>query len=152
MDIPAFGALLRFAIELEEEHRIAYQEAAEKTDSAKMKETFLALAQQNKKNQSEIERIYRGNIRSDMDIGVQEPIPGLNRSDYLDEGKLSPGTNSAVFATVALNWEKRAQRFYLDSVLQTKDRWPAASRSLDKLAREKLERIARLERDSGKDA
>ncbi len=145
MDIPTLGALLRFAIELEEEHRIAYQQVAEKTDKVEIKENFLELAQQNKRSQSVIEKIYRESIRSDMDIGVQEPIPGLMRSDYLDEGELPSDVNVVAFLKVAIRQEERAQKFYQDSVLQLKARWPAMSRILDKLAREKLDRIAKLE-------
>jgi len=145
MDIPTFGALLRFAIELEEQHQIAYQEVAEKTDKAKIKETFLDLAQQNKKSRSQVEKLYQENIRSDMDIGVQEPIPGLKRSDYLDESKLPSGASGVAFLKLAVHGEERAQKFYLNSVLQVKARWPAIARSLDKLAREKLERKAKLE-------
>ncbi len=145
MDIATFGALLRFAMELEEEHLTTYQEAAKKTNKAKSKETFLELAQQNKKNQTQIEKLYLQNIRSDMDIGVQEPIPGLNRSDYLQENESPSGANDTDFLKLATNLEERAQKFYLDSVLQLKTRWPAVARSIDKLAREKIERKAKLE-------
>ena len=96
MDIPTFGALLKFAAELEEEHGDSYGKAAEKAD-ASLKTAFMELSQQNQKTKALVEKLYRDSIRSDMDIGFQEPIPGLNRADYLDEaGKVPNKEENAV--------------------------------------------------------
>ena len=145
MDIPTLGALLRFAMELEEQHLTVYQGASEKTEEARIKETFLNLAQQNKKSESQLERLYQENIFSDMDVGVQEPIPGLNRSDYLDESELLSGVSDSDLLTLTIHQEERAQKFYLDAVLQCEARRPSVARSLGKLAKEKLGRKAELE-------
>jgi len=80
-----------------------------------------------------------------MDIGVQEPIPGLTYSDYLPENELPSDANDTDFLERAIHREERAQKFYLDSVLQIRAGWSAVARSMDKLAREKIERKAKLE-------
>ena len=145
MDISTLGALLRFAMELEEQHLTVYQGASEKTEEARIKETFLNLAQQNKKSESQLERLYQENIFSDMDVGVQEPIPGLNRSDYLDESELLSDVSDSDLLTLAIHQEERSQKFYLDAALQCEARRPSVARSLGKLAKEKLGRKAELE-------
>jgi rubrerythrin len=146
MDIPTFGALLRFAAELEEEHQEAYEKAAEVVASAATKEALLELAQQNQKSQSLVERLYRDSIRSDMDIGFQEPIQGMNRADYLDEGAILPsGADIKAFVAASLKLEKNAKKFYQEASLQTKGHWGSVSRSMDKIVKEKEERIAKLQ-------
>ncbi|MFC2048170.1 hypothetical protein ACFLSK_01920 [Chloroflexota bacterium] len=145
MDIPTFGALLRFAMELEKQYLTAYEEASRETDDTRIKEMFLNLAQANNKSQSLVERLYNESIFSDMDIGVQEPISGLRRSDYLAESKPFVGTGRVDFLKMAIKREERAQQFYLDAALQVKARRPAVARSLEKLAKEKTERKAKLE-------
>lgn len=145
MDIATFGALLRFAMELEEQCLTAYQETSENADETRIKETFRNLAEQNKKSRLQLERLYQDNIFSDMDVGVQEPIPGLNRSDYLDENGALSDASSSHLLTMAIHLEERAQKFYLDAALQCKAQRPSVTRTLDKLASEKSERKNMLE-------
>ena len=144
MDIVTFGALLRFANEMEERHRKSYQDASEKIGDRETKELLSVLASEKTKNLVVLQKLYNDSIWSDMDVGVQEPIQGLESSDYLNEN--FSGFNSKVtFLKTAIAWEEQAHRFYLDSSSQIKARRPAVARKLEKLAKDSLERKSQLE-------
>ena len=87
MKLTTFGALLQLHGELEGQALKAYQETAEKEGTIEVRETFLSLARANKKSQTQMERLYYESIYSDMDTGVQEPIAGLEDTDYLTEAQ-----------------------------------------------------------------
>lgn len=140
MDLTTFGALLKFAMELEGQALKAYEEAAARERDAQAREALMALARANQKSRAQLERIYNESIYSDMDTGVQEPVAGLRSADYL-----LPEASTSGFLRLATDREEKARRFYLDAANQVKSRRSGVARGFERLAQEKAERKTKLE-------
>ena len=149
MELSTFGALLTFAIELEERAARFYLEAAEGVEHAGAKETFSAFARQNRSRKALLVATRQEHV-TEM---VLEPITDLHRSDYEIEPKSTRGstesprsgmTYTQVLAQ-AREMESRAQRFYADAAGKARHLLAGVARSFARLAREKEKRLQELE-------
>lgn len=104
----------------------------------------MVLAEQNKKNKSVLEKIYRDSTASDGDVGAFTPIGGLTRSDYLIEKHIAPDASYRDFLSLATDVEEKANRLYLELAGQVRSQGTKVVRSFEKLAQQKADRKLRL--------
>lgn len=140
MELSTFGALLAFAIELEESAARFYRDAADGQDCEPVRETLLALARQNE-NRRKLLVATRQEHVTEM---VLEPITGLNRSDYEIESQPPGGMTRTQVLAHAAEIERGAQRFYSDAAARGRDLLAGVARIFRRLAREKQNRAREL--------
>lgn len=141
MEISTFGALLAFAIELEERAAAFYETLAEIEGCSKVRETLLEMAEQNRKRKGLLVSTRQENV-TEM---VLEPITDLKAEDYLVETDLLQPSSCAQALSKALEVERRAQRFYTDAGEKAKHLLAGVARTFARLAREKAGRIQQME-------
>lgn len=136
MELNNFGAVLRFAIELEDRAAGFYEDAARNVKSA---EAFFAFAQGSRKCKGMLERARREMV-SEM---MLEPITGFEAD--LPEMKPSPNMGHHEILRLALELEEDAYRFYLDAASKISSVAPSVSKIFSKVAQEKAGRKLKLE-------
>jgi len=139
MELGTLGAVLRFAIELEDRGTEFHQEAASLAKHSLAEGVFLALAEAKRKRKELLERSRRENINEML----LEPIAGLKGSDYLIETELSSKMGYYDALRLATEWEENSQRFYLDGAGRLN--LPEVTRVFEKLAEENADHKLRLE-------
>jgi len=144
MELTTAGALMKFAMRLENQALEFYEETAGGTSSQDGKQAFSDLAGANRKSAALLERLYKDNTFSDMDVGVNEPVAGLDPGSYSTEVNLGSTSHYTELLELALELEKKAGKFYLDCIGQINSQSRSVLKRLDKLAKEKAERQSRL--------
>ena len=140
MELSTFGALLAFAIDLEERAARFYLDAAENAGHADVKESFLALARQNESRRGLLVATRQEHV-TEM---VLEPISDLHRGDYEVKAGTSGETGYARLLKLAVEMEEKAQRFYADAARKGRHLLAGVSRTFQRLAREKEKRLEEL--------
>ena len=105
MELATFGAIMTFALELEQRAAVFYEEAAH----GSLQEPFSDLARMAHKRAKRIERTRREGI-AEM---ILEPITGMNGEDYLVE--LVPGRDEIERLSQAIRLAETSIRFYQDA-------------------------------------
>ena len=141
MELSTFGSLLNFAIELEEKCRRFYEDAARTEAYSEARETFLALAAQNKRQKQLLERTRQDNV-TEM---ILEPISGLKRTDYETSATLTEHTSYSEVLGLAMGTEEKAKRFYTESAGKAAFLLAEVKRKCDNLAQEKMNRRSELQ-------
>jgi rubrerythrin len=140
MEISTFGALLAFAIDLEERTAAFYESAANMDGCTGVRDTLLEMAGQNRKRKGLLVSTRQENI-TEM---VLEPISDLHARDYMVETELSQSLDCPQVLAKASELEQRAQRFYTDAGEKAKHLLAGVARTFARLAREKGSRIHEL--------
>lgn len=78
-ELGTFGAILRFAIKVEQEAAAYYEQLVQESLDTAAQETVSALAQAHRKRQQTVERMRREQV-TEM---ILEPIYGLQEEDWL---------------------------------------------------------------------
>ncbi len=136
MQLNAFGAVLRFALELEEEATRCYGEAGESVEDEGVRAAFAALHGEGAALRRRLERIRREQVNEML----LESIEGLDAAAYR-AGVLPSGDDKARIA-FALAIEQRAERFYRDAADRISI--PEVVRSFTRLADQHAGRRTRL--------
>jgi rubrerythrin len=134
MELGTFGAILRFAMELEQQAADFYEEAA----GGELEEVFGELARGSRKRRNRLERARREMV---VEM-VLESITGLDGDTY--SVSLSSEVDEAGLLRQARTLEETSARFYQDAA----DRMPIREvvRLFQRLARENEQRQAELDR------
>jgi len=140
MELSTFGALLAFAIEMEEGAARFYLDAAENVEYAGARETFRTFARQNTNRKALLVATRQENV-TEM---VLEPINDLRRSDYEVRAGATRGMSDAQLLKLAVEVEEKAQRFYADTATKARHLLAGVARSFVRLAREKEKRLQEL--------
>jgi rubrerythrin len=125
-----FGAVLRYAIEMEERASQLLSDAAGKAVDARVSGLLRDQASARSKRAREVTRIRRENV-AEM---ILEPIADMDGASYLHNASVSDVATDADLMRLASALEADSQRFYLDagrrlSIVEV-------SRALARLARE----------------
>lgn len=135
MELGTFGAILRFAMDLEEQAVGFYEGAAR--GGLGLEETFGELARGSRKRLRRLERARREMV-AEM---ILESITGLDGDAYHVD--LDPGTDEAGLVRQAQALEETAARFYRDAAEKMPIR--EVVRLFQRLARENEQRQALFE-------
>lgn len=123
MELSTFGAIFKFAIELEKEAAAYYERAAQEAGDPQVRDALAGLATTHRKRQQAAERMRREQV-TEM---ILEPIYGLREEDWrLDLS--APGWQRAV------ELERRIGGFY--AAAAEKVSIPEVSRRFRKLVQE----------------
>ena len=129
MELTTFGAILRFAIDLEAEAERRYQQAAEAAGSAAAGESLRVLARAKRKRRQTLERARQENV-AEM---ILETIRGLDSADFAAPVLPSGGSLAATLASLVA-FEESCAAFY--SAAGRKIGLAEVARIFDRLARE----------------
>ncbi|MEN8164072.1 MAG: hypothetical protein ABFS37_08080 [Acidobacteriota bacterium] len=137
MDLGSFGAILRFAIELEEQVIALYE------TSAREDNIFSRLIQDGKKRTQRLERARREGV---VEM-VLEPITGFDSDAYSVKPVAGSNENELDLLRMAVMIEDTMIRFYRDAA----DKMPVlgVARLLQRLADENKRRKAQLADEVG---
>lgn len=124
------SAIISFAEKLEDNSIKFYEELAEKYTEDK--EIFLSFAKESRKNKVLVSRTYQETITDAIEACFS--FRGLNLSDYLAEATLTEDMSYIDALKMAIELEKKASKFYLDVVEQTKSLLATIPRAFRKVA------------------
>ena len=136
-----FGAVIRFALELEKGAAGVYEELSREPKAVAAAETFRALAAAHKKR-GDLLVFTRQQKLNEM---ILEPIQDIRRENYLIDTKTPKGVDVKAAAKFAGRIEETSAKFYLDSAKIAKMLMAEAARVMDKLGKENQANKAKLE-------
>lgn len=137
MQLGTFGAILKFASELEEVASNFYDGAAKKA-SPDLQKTFCDFSNASKKNKQMLERTRR----MEMQEMILEAITGIDSDNYKVDATISTEEKKNIGKAIEI--ESKTKKFYEDS-MEKLGFLPNVKKTLAKLAAEKQERIKRLQ-------
>jgi len=132
MELGTFGAIVSYAIELEEQAAVFY----EGVTGGSFAETFAELAKGSRKRLDRLQRA-RQELIAEM---ILEPITGLNALDY--GVTLDSGTDEAGLRSQARALEETSARFYRDAAAKMPIK--EVVRLFERLLGENEKRLAKL--------
>ncbi|MBI2873182.1 MAG: hypothetical protein HYY00_08365 [Chloroflexi bacterium] len=141
-DLGTFGAVLRFAIQEEEEAGRFYQEAATQAASSPAARTFEEMAEEHRVARGTLERLRREEV-AEM---ILEPIRGLSATSYHTPS--TAGRVAGQLQSLAAAREEDLRRFYADAGLKLAF-LPQVRRALQRLAQGAEARLSRLGHNPG---
>lgn len=133
-----FGALMRFAAQLEGEAAERYAAWAGDPD---LGGRFAALADSHRKRADQLART----VQEQLNEMTLEPISGLDASDYLPPEDPPSGDDAAARMAWARDVEERLARLYEDATQRAGHVLGGASRSLQRLARQSRRAIEEMQ-------
>jgi rubrerythrin len=110
MELATVGAVLTYAIKVEDQSGAFYEQAASVTEATPTGEVFLSLAAARRKRQKVVERSRREFVNEML----LEPLEGLEGSDGLFDITAPEEPNSAALLDLAEELEEGGQRQYGD--------------------------------------
>lgn len=135
-----FGAVIRFALELEKGAAGVYEELAQEPKAASAAETFKALAAAHKKRSELLEHTRQQKLNEMM----LEPIQDIRRESYLIDTNTPSGADSKAAAAFVARIEETSALFYSDSAKVAKTLLHEAARVMERMAKENLANKAKL--------
>ncbi|MDI9643600.1 MAG: hypothetical protein QFX35_00075 [Candidatus Verstraetearchaeota archaeon] len=136
MQLGTFGAILKFASELEDAAANFYEEAAKRASSERQK-LFSELSNASKKNKQMIDRTRR----MEMQEMILEAITGIDSDNYKTDKDVAPDESANLRKAVEI--ESKAKKFYEDS-MEKLGFLPNVKKTFAKLASEKQDRLNKL--------
>jgi rubrerythrin len=136
-----FGAVIRFALELEKGAAGVCEELSREPKAAAAAEMFKSLAAAHKKR-GELLEFTRQQKLNEM---ILEPIQDLKREAYPIDTKTPKGVDVKAAARFAGKIEETSARFYLDAAKIAKNLMAEAARIMDKLGKESLANKTKLD-------
>jgi len=136
-----FGAVIRFALELEKGAAGVCEELANEPEIASAAETFRSLAAAHKKR-GELLEFTRQQKLNEM---ILEPIQELKREAYIIDTKTPKGVDVKAAARFVGRIEEVSSRFYMDSSKIAKTIMAEGARIMERLGKENLANKAKLD-------
>lgn len=133
-ELGTFGAVLKFAMELEDLAISFYETACEMVANSSVVSQFESLAQRGAQRLKILERVRRENT-TEM---ILEPIVGLSTDSYLLDISIPSDSDDSGVLTMAIDLERKMYRFYSDAAIKVEFLIEAAY-SLEGLADENEE-------------
>ena len=112
MTFESTEAIIRYAIERENDAARIYREAARSDQWAGSREVFAEFAEEEERHAAMLEDLLEG--REQLAEYRYEWIPDLKRSDTMVEVKYEPGMDYADILRLAMKMEERALKLYND--------------------------------------
>ncbi len=105
-------AVLKRAIQLEEEAMTLYSNAAQSVKDDAVKQRLEEMAAQERGHKAKLEDVLSGNVRWAIRRSKAEPVTDLRLSDHLVGGSLDPNADYQDVLLFAARREKAAHDFY----------------------------------------
>ena len=139
LDLGTFGAIMKFALELEGKVSDFYKEVSEHAKDDTLVGVFGDLVTRGQKRIKTLERVRRENV-TEM---ILEPIEGLDSDSFGIETVVSQGIDDATIKTLASAIETTLQKFY-NAAAKKIDFLPEAEYAFELLAEKNEETIKRF--------
>ena len=111
MDLGTFGAIMKFALQMEDDSHSFYKSAVDGISSDEIRTAFESLMKRATKRRELLERVRRENV-TEM---ILEPIRGLESNDYRVETEVQSDMDDKGLCERALANEEKRHRFYGDA-------------------------------------
>jgi rubrerythrin len=108
MELGTFGAIMKFALEIENDVTSFYESAIGKAKDQELVDLFDSLTKRGQKRTKTIERVRRENV-TEM---ILEQISGLDSDTYKPITSLSENPDDKAIRATAVEIEKNLQAFY----------------------------------------
>ncbi len=139
MELGTFGAIIKYALDIETEVASFYETASNITKDAEIVTIFADLVARGQKRTKTLERVRRENV-TEM---ILEPIVGFDSDSYKFVTEVSKGANDDNLRTLATNIETMLQKFYTTAAAKT-DFLIEAAYAFELLAEKNEETIKRF--------
>ncbi|MDF1540105.1 MAG: hypothetical protein P1Q69_14515 [Candidatus Thorarchaeota archaeon] len=139
MELGTFGAVMKFALELETEALGYYERALEKVVGDELKSLLTSLRERCSKRILTLERIRRENV-TEM---ILEPIKGFESDSYSFDLDVPQSENDGLLCETAIAIEELRNRFYEKGSVKIEFLIEAAT-AFDRLADENHDNMASL--------
>ena len=139
LDLGTFGAIIKFALEIENEVRELYHGLSEQSKDAELKQLFKDLETRGQKRIQTLERVRRENV-TEM---ILEPIEGLDSDSFRIHTAILAKDETTLKNHVA-TIESALQSFYTTAARKI-DFLPEAEYAFELLAEKNEETIKRLD-------
>jgi rubrerythrin len=136
VELGTFGAILKFAFEIESESINFYKKLSENAQGD-LKDLLSSFIEASKKNQQLIERTRRMNV-AEM---ILETITGFDSDKYVVDLQASNDLRDCL--NKAINLEEKSAQFYMDASNKLSF-LPDVKRILEKLGKDREGRISKL--------
>ena len=111
MDLGTFGAVMKFALQLEMDSHTFYESAIDGLTNDEIRTTFESLMQRTTKRHDLLERVRRENV-TEM---ILEPISGLEIDEYIVVTECKSDIDDRERCELAIANEEKNQKFYVDA-------------------------------------
>ena len=139
MELGTFGAIIKFALDIETEVGNFYESASDIVKDAELVSIFTDLVVRGQKRKKTLERVRRENV-TEM---ILEPILEFDSESYSIDTEISESANNDNLRTLATNIETTLQKFYTTAALKT-DFLIEAAYAFELLAEKNEETIKRF--------
>lgn len=114
MELGTFGAIIKFALDIETKVGIFYETASDITKDVELVSIFADLVVRSQKRLKILERVRRENV-TEM---ILEPIMNLDSDSYNIVTEISESANDDTLRTLATNIETTLQEFYTTAAIK----------------------------------
>ncbi len=139
MELGTFGAIIKFALDIETKVGNFYESASDIVKDAELVSIFADLVVRGQKRKKTLERVRRENV-TEM---ILEPILEFDSESYSIDIEISESANNDNLRTLATNIETTLQKFYTTAALKT-DFLIEAAYAFELLAEKNEETIKRF--------
>lgn len=114
MELGTFGAIIKFALDIETKTGNFYQTASDIVKDADLVSIFTDLVVRGQKRMKTLERVRRENV-TEM---ILEPIIGFDSDSYSIITEISENVNDDILRTLASNIETTLREFYATAAIK----------------------------------
>ena len=114
MELGTFGAIIKFALDIETKTGNFYQSASDIVKDADLVSIFTDLVVRGQKRMKTLERVRRENV-TEM---ILEPIIGFDSDSYSIITEISENVNDDILRTLASNIETTLREFYATAAIK----------------------------------
>ena len=114
MELGTFGAIIKFALDIETKTGNFYQTASDIVKDADLVSIFTDLVVRGQKRMKMLERVRRENV-TEM---ILEPIIGFDSDSYSIDTEISENVNDDILRTLASNIETTLREFYATAAIK----------------------------------
>ncbi len=139
MELGTFGAIIKFALDIETKVGNFYESASDIVKDAELVSIFADLVVRGQKRKKTLERVRRENV-TEM---ILEPILEFDSESYSIDIEISESANNDNLRTLVTNIETTLQKFYTTAALKT-DFLIEAAYAFELLAEKNEETIKRF--------
>jgi rubrerythrin len=115
MELGTFGAIIKYALDIETEVANFYETSSDIAKNAELESIFADLVVRGQKRKKTLERVRRENV-TEM---ILEPIIGFDSDSYSIVTEISKSVNDDNLRTLAMNIETMLQKFYTTAAVKT---------------------------------
>ena len=136
------SAIISFFGRLEDQIIELYENLAANEEYSEAKDTFLALAKDNKRDRETVQRVYQEVVTDAIETGFS--FTGLNEDDYQISTELAEGLSYSNVVRMAIDVEDKSSKFCIDASESSRSLLADIPQSFEWVAKRKNRRKEQL--------